>query len=149
MREMRLFLQAIEKDFLFRMIFALLLYSLVPLAEIVFFIYLTTLIRNWLVLVVAVLVGLPGVLVAQYQLHEILPRLRGRIQKREYPASELAELLGILVAGVFLVTPGFLTDVMGYVLLVPSLRAALARTLARKLQKEFRDAFDFLKLREL
>ncbi len=149
MRELRLFIQAIEKDFLFKLIFALLVYSLVPLAEIVFFIYLTTLIRNWLVLVIAVLIGLPGVLIAQNQLQEILARLRARIRSGGYPGAELVDMLGILVAGVFLVTPGFLTDVLGYLLLVPALRSTLARTLARRLQKGSRELFDVLRLREL
>jgi UPF0716 protein FxsA len=149
MRELRLFIQFIEKDFLFKLIFALLLYSLVPLAEIVFFIYLTSLIRNWLVLVVAVLVGLPGVLIAQSQLREILERLTGRIRSGQYPGKEFVDLLGILVAGIFLVTPGFLTDVLGYLLLVPLLRTVLARALARKLDKGLKEVFDFLRLREL
>ncbi len=149
MRELRLFIQAIEKDFLFKLIFALLVYSLVPLGEIVFFIYLTTLIRNWLVLVLAVLIGLPGVLIVQNQLTEILERLRSRIRVGEHPGAELVDLLGILVAAVFLVTPGFLTDVLGYLLLVPTLRVTLARALAKKLQRSSRELFDFLKLREL
>ena len=87
MRELRLFIQLIEKDFLFKLIFALLLFSLVPLAEIVFFIYLTTLVRNWLVLVLAVLVGLPGVLVTQNQAQDALERLRGKIRRGDLPGA--------------------------------------------------------------
>ncbi|HVP19843.1 MAG TPA: FxsA family protein [Spirochaetia bacterium] len=149
MRELRLLLRFIEKDYLFKLIFVLLLYSLVPFAEILFFIYLTTLIRNWLVLVVAVLIGLPGVLVAQSQLQEILQHLKARLRSRAYPGAEIADLLGILVAGVLLVTPGFLTDVVGYLLLVPLLRARLARVLARKLEKTFSELADFLRLQRL
>ncbi|HTP57339.1 MAG TPA: hypothetical protein VMM82_00385, partial [Spirochaetia bacterium] len=64
MRELRLLIRLIEKDYLFKLIFALLLYSLVPLAEVFFFIYLGNLIGNWLVIVLAALAGLPGVLIA-------------------------------------------------------------------------------------
>lgn len=149
MRELRLFVQFIEKDYLFKLIFALLLFSLVPLAEIVFFIYLTTLVRNWLVLVFAVLIGLPGVLIAQNQLQGILRHLKARIRARAYPGDEIADLLGILVAGALLVTPGFLTDVAGYLLLVPYLRQRLARVLARKLDRSFREIGDFLRLKSL
>lgn len=149
MRELRLFFQFIEKDFLFKLIFALLVYSLVPLAEIVFFIFLGNLIGNWLVLVLAALIGLPGVMVAQSQLQDALERLRRKIRDRRYPGPEFVDLLGILVSGVFLVTPGFLTDVLGYLLLVPSLRNLLSRALARKMDRGLRDFYDFLRLREL
>ncbi len=145
MRELRLFVQFIERDYLFKLIAALLLYSLVPLAEIVFFIYLTTLIRNWLVLVIAVLIGLPGVLIAHNQLQEILQRLKAKITSRAHPGPEIADVLGILAAGVFLVTPGFLTDVAGYLLLIPTLRARLARALAGKLDKTLGALAEFLK----
>ena len=149
MRELRLFIQLIEKDFLFKLIFALLLFSLIPLAEIIFFIYLTTLVRNWLVLVLAVLVGLPGVLVAQNQVQDALERLRGKILRREYPGPEFVDLLGILASAIFLVTPGFLTDLLGYLLLVPSLRAVLARALARRMDRGLKELYDYLRLGEL
>jgi len=149
MRELRLFLQFIEKDFLFKLIFALLVYSLVPLAEIVFFVFLSTLIGNWLVLVLAALVGLPGVLVAQSQTQDALGRLRRKIHDQQYPGPEFADLLGILLSMVFLVTPGFLTDVLGYLLLVPFLRDRLSVVLVRKMDKGLKDFSDFLRLHEL
>jgi UPF0716 protein FxsA len=149
MRELRLFVQFIEKDFLFKLIFVLLLYSLVPLAEIVFFIYLGNLIGNWLVIVLAVLVGLPGVLIGQNQLQDVLARLRTKIRDQQYPGSEFVDLLGILAGGVFLVTPGFLTDVLGYLMLVPSLRDVLGRAVARKMDRSLKDIYDYLRLREL
>ncbi len=131
------------------MIFALLVYSLVPLAEIVFFIYLGNLIGNWLVLVLAALIGLPGVLIAQSQLQDVLERLRGKIRGRQYPGPEFIDLLGLLVGVVFLVTPGFLTDMLGYLLLIPSVRNALARALARKMDRGLKDFYDYLRLQEL
>jgi len=147
MRELRLFVQFIERDYLFKLIAALLVYSLVPLAEIVFFIYLTTLIRNWLVLVIAALIGLPGVLIAHNQLRGTLQRLKAKITSRTHPGPEIADVLGILVAGALLVTPGFLTDVAGYLLLIPALRGRLARTLAGRLDRTLGVLAEFLKPR--
>lgn len=149
MKEHRLLIQLIGKDYLFKLIFALLLYSLVPLAEIFFFIYLGNLIGNWLVIVLAALAGLPGVLIAHSQLQDVLRRLRARLGDGSYPGLEIADLLGILVGGVFLLTPGFLTDVAGYALMVPFLRERLARALARKMDRGMRDLYHSLRLREL
>jgi UPF0716 protein FxsA len=149
MRELRLFIQFIEKDLLFKLILALLAYSVVPLAEIVFFIYLGNLIGNWLVLVLAAIAGLPGVLIAHGQLQDALQRLRAKLREHQYPGAELVDLLGLLVGGIFLLTPGFLTDVLGYLLLVPFLRERLARALAAKMRRGLRDVYDSMKLGEL
>ena len=149
MRELRLLIQLIEKDYLFKLIFALLLYSLVPLAEIFFFIYLGSALGNWLVVMLAALAGIPGVLVAQGQARDGANRLQQTLKTGQYPGMELANLLGLLVGCLFLLTPGFLTDVAGYLLLVPSVRERLARWLARKMDKGMRDLSDSLRLREL
>ncbi|HUI69458.1 MAG TPA: FxsA family protein [Spirochaetia bacterium] len=149
MREIRLLLTSLDRDFFFKLVLALAIFCLVPAAEIVFFIYLGNLIGNWLVFILAVLIGLPGVFVAQSQLHDIREALRERIRSRQYPGSELADLLGILASGLLLVTPGFLTDVLGYLLLVPSVRAVVARSLASKMNKGLKDLYDYFRLREL
>jgi len=149
MRELRLFLQSIERDFFFKLVFALAVFCLVPAAEIFFFIYLGSLIGNWLVFILALLAGLPGVLIAQSQLHDVLERLRAKIRGEQYPGGELVDLLGILASGLLLVTPGFLTDVAGYLLLVPSLRGILARAFARKMDRGLKELSYFLRLREL
>ncbi len=149
MREIRLLLHSIEKDFFFKLVLALAVFCLVPAAEIVFFIYLGNLIGNWLVFIGALVIGLPGVLIAQSQLSEILRRLRANAHADRHTASELADLLGILVSGLLLLTPGFLTDLVGYLLLVPSVRRAIARVLARKMRKGLNDLYDHFRLQEL
>jgi UPF0716 protein FxsA len=149
MRELRLFVRFIGRDFLFKLIFALLVYSLVPLAEIIFFIYLSNLIGKWLILVVAAVAGLPGVLIAHNQLQGILGRVRAKMSSRQYLGSEVVQLLALLAGGILLVTPGFLTDVLGYLLMVPSLRNFFGRALIRKMKRERRDFFDYLRLGEI
>ena len=149
MRELRVFFRAIEKDFVFKLILALLVYSLVPLAEIIFFIYLGVLVGNWLALVLAVLAGLPGVLIMQGRLQDSLARLRLKLHDHQYVGAEVVQLLGLLVGGILLATPGFLTDVLGYLLLVPALRDSLARFLCRKMERGMRDLYEYLRLNEL
>ena len=83
-------------------------------------------------LIGAWLVRLQGILT----LHRAIQNLR----KGEAPAMELIEGLFLLVAGALLITPGFVTDTIGFLCLTPRLRRALAaiclsrfaETLARK-----------------
>lgn len=59
-------------------------------------------------------------------------RLRQRLAMGEMPAMEVLEGAALLVAGVTLLTPGFVTDALGFLLLIPPLRRALIRAAARR-----------------
>ena len=50
----------------------------------------------------------------------------------QLPAMEMLEGLILLIAGVMLLTPGFITDTLGFLLLIPPLRQAFILSLANK-----------------
>ena len=56
-----------------------------------------------------------------------LARFRSATQAGELPAVTIIEGLALLVAGAFLLTPGFFTDLVGFLLLTPPLRQFLVR----------------------
>jgi UPF0716 protein FxsA len=58
-----------------------------------------------------------------------LARVRARVDAGELPAQDLLEGLLLLFAGLCLLTPGFFTDLLGFLCLIPQLRAMLARAL--------------------
>ncbi|MGA2973820.1 MAG: FxsA family protein [Spirochaetia bacterium] len=149
MTTVQLLRRLLDRDRLFKLILILLLYALVPLAEIFLFLYLGNLIGNYLVLIIAAVAGVGGALVALGELRRIAERLRNRINQGSYPGREFMELAGLLVAGVLLITPGFITDLCGYLLLVPSLRAAAGRFVVKKLDSGFKEVYEHLKLAQL
>jgi len=116
-------LTLIEKDLFFRLLLVFLAYSLVPLGEIFFFLYLASLVGNYLVMIAAALVGVVGAFLGLSQARRIAARLKAA-RSSDHPGVEMA---GLVVAGILLITPGFLTDVAGYLLLVPPLRAWAGR----------------------
>jgi UPF0716 family protein affecting phage T7 exclusion len=58
-------------------------------------------------------------------------------------------MAGLLASALLLITPGFVTDAAGFLLLVPSLRAWLGRRIAVMLKTRVRDVYDRLKLSAL
>lgn len=50
------------------------------------------------------------------------------------PATEMISGLTLLLVGVLLIVPGFLTDLLGFVMLIPPLRMAAARAIARRFE---------------
>jgi len=147
MTEARLLLTFLDRDFLFKIILVLLLYSLVPLAEIFLFLALGSLIGNYLTLALAAVAGVAGALLALGQVQRTQAKLRAKIRNREYPGREFADLAGMLAGGLLLITPGFITDLFGYGLMIPFFREALGRVIVRKLDRSFRDVYEYLRLR--
>lgn len=59
-------------------------------------------------------------------------RLNRRVQAGEMPGKELVEGVMLLVGSLFLITPGFISDAVGLVLLIPYSRRALTNWMIRK-----------------
>ena len=147
MVQFRLFLKFIDRS-LFKLILVLLSYSLVPLAEIFLFIYLGTLVGSYLILALAAVVGLVGALIAARQIQRALAKLKKKIRLGQYPGREFVDLAGILVGGILLITPGFITDLFGFLLFLPVFREALGRALVKRLHRSFKEVYEYLKLKD-
>ena len=63
-----------------------------------------------------------GIWLVRRQGLSVLARVRASVERDEPPALELAEGALILLAGLALLIPGFVTDALGFLLLVPPLR---------------------------
>jgi UPF0716 protein FxsA len=149
MTEMRLLFRFLDKDFLFRLIFILLLYSIVPIAEIILFMWLGDLVGQWLIVAVAAMLGLFGMLIALREVRVTLARLRARIRRHEYPGAEFIDLAGILVGSVLLLTPGFITDFVGFLLMIPFLRRFLGRAVTRRMDRSLHEVYEYLQLSDI
>ena len=68
-----------------------------------------------------------GVALLKRQGLATLTRGVGRMQRGEVPIGEMAEGILLAVAGALLLTPGFVTDAVGFLLLWPPTRVMVAR----------------------
>ena len=66
----------------------------------------------------------------------VLNQISARLSRGELPAGELVDGLLILVAGALMLTPGFLTDAVGLLLLFPPTRLAVRSLLMRHFTKK-------------
>ena len=62
----------------------------------------------------------------------VLDQIRSKIADGRLPGRELIDGAAILVAGAFLISPGFITDALGFLLLVPAVRALVYYPIARR-----------------
>jgi UPF0716 protein FxsA len=138
-----------DRALLFKLILLALLYALFPLAEVFLFLYLGNLLGNYLVLILTVVAGVPGAFIGLDQARRSVAHLRQRLRETGTAPNELGDLVALLVAGVFLITPGFLTDIAGYLLLVPGFRRSVSLRLARIVEKHDKVIYERLRLSSL
>jgi UPF0716 protein FxsA len=113
-----------------RLLVALLL---LPVIEIALFIEIGGLIGLWPTLLLVVLSAMLGSALIRRQGIGAVLALRSSLSDLRHPSGPLFDRAMILLAGVLLLIPGFLTDALGLALLVPPLRVALYRALQRRL----------------
>ena len=89
-------------------------------------------IGSWPTIALVVLTAVIGVGLIRAQGFATLMRGIARLNAGELPATEMVEGVMLALAGALMVTPGFVTDTAGFVLLTPRVRRRLAAELLRR-----------------
>ena len=104
---------------------------LLPLAEIACFILVGRRIGLFPTLSLVVFSAIAGILLMRVQGFGVLMRLRQAAQDGRAPGKEMLDAAMIVVAGILLLIPGFLTDIVGLALFLPPVRSFLWNRLIR------------------
>ena len=111
-----------------------LLFLLVPLIEIGVFIE----VGGWIGLLPTLGLILLTAVLGTWQLRaqglSTLARARQQMEQGQLPAQELYDGFCLIIAGALLLTPGFVTDAVGFALFVPAFRRLLRRVIARRIR---------------
>ena len=118
------------------MIFRLfLLFTLIPIIELMILIDLGTSIGLAPTLGLVILTGALGAWAARTQGFYVVSRIQAEIAAGKPPGSEMVDGAMVLIGGVLLLTPGLVTDATGFALMVPAVRAVVRGWLMRKFEK--------------
>jgi len=107
-------------------------FTIIPFIEIYLLIKIGSYLGAFNTVVIVILTAFLGALLARYQGFQSMLRVRESLERGEMPAEELMDALLILLAGIVLLTPGFLTDLAGLMILIPSTRLMFKRWLRKK-----------------
>ena len=108
----------------------------VPLLEIAIFIQVGGLIGLGWTLGLIVLTALIGTWMLRRQGFQVLRRAQRQLDEGVAPVVEVFEGLCLLIAGLLLLTPGFFTDSLGALLLLPPVRALLYREVRKRVEMQ-------------
>lgn len=117
----------------------LLLFVTVPAVELALLIEIGSRIGTLATLALIAATGVAGASLARLSGLQVLRRMQAELAEGRMPAGSLIDGVIILIAGALLVTPGILTDVVGFLCLIPGFRAIVKRTLWRRLERAVRE----------
>lgn len=114
------------------------IFAVVPVLELYVLIKVGKLIGAWETVAILLAVSFVGAWLVRHQGFSILSRIQGELASGRLPAAEMLDGLLVLVGGLLLLTPGFVTDILGIFLLVPAGRFLLKQYLRRWLEQRLR-----------
>ncbi|MCB0292521.1 MAG: FxsA family protein, partial [Calditrichaeota bacterium] len=100
----------------------LFLFIAIPLAELALLVKLGEVLGFWPTIGLVIVTGILGASLAKAQGFMIYARIQQELAAGRMPTGELLDGLLILIGGIVLLTPGLLTDLCGFALLIPPLR---------------------------
>lgn len=112
-----------------------LLFTIVPLVELYLLIVLGRHLGPLPTVALVLLTGALGAALARSQGLATLARVRTEMAEGGLPADALVDGLMILIAGAVLLTPGLLTDLLGFFLLVPYGRNLIRRAVKERMRR--------------
>jgi UPF0716 protein FxsA len=112
----------------------ILLFLAIPVIEIALFIKVGGLVGLWPTLLIVLVTAVLGAYLVKLQGLRALNELRNSINQLNDPTRPLAHGAMILFAGALLLTPGFFTDTIGFLLLIPAVRLWVMRRIAARIK---------------
>ena len=106
------------------------LFILIPIIEISLFIEIGSIIGSFYTIILIFITAIVGVFFVRQQGISTFQKLTSQLQNLETPVQTMFEGLVILISGILLITPGFFTDALGFLGLIPFSRIIFIKLVA-------------------
>lgn len=111
-----------------------LLFIAVPIVEIALFIKMGGLLGLWPTISIIILTAVIGTVLVKQQGLAVIQQIRDKVFSFNDPTESIAHGALILIAGVLLLTPGFFTDFIGLLFMIPKFRTFIYFWIRTKLE---------------
>ena len=115
----------------------ILAFTIIPIVEIYLLIEIGSIFGVLTAITLVILTGSLGAFMARMQGLQTLFRIQESLREGRMPSRELLDALLIVIAGLVLLTPGFLTDLAGFLLLIPTTRNSITSWLQRQIEHKY------------
>ena len=117
---------------------------LVPIVEIYLFIKIGAQIGAFSTILLIFVTSITGIIYARYEGLNTLRSAYSQIIKKETPAYEIISGAAIAFAAFLLIIPGFATDIIGFLIILPVTRKFILKKVSTKIKKKQTDKNNFI-----
>ena len=115
------------------------IFIILPIIEISIFIQIGSFLGTFNTVLLIFLTAALGIYFVRQQGLSVFQKITYELQNQQIPMQGMFDGLVILIAGILLITPGFLTDVLGFLCLMPMTRYYLLNIIKSILSKRYRN----------
>ena len=112
-------------------------FTIIPIIEIYLLIEIGSIFGALTAVILVILTGFLGAFLARMQGLQTFFRIQESLREGRMPSGDLLDALLIVIAGLVLLTPGFLTDSVGFLLLIPASRNSIKFWLRRQIELRY------------
>ena len=142
----RFLLKLLDPGFILKTALVLLGISLVVLCEFFLIEFISELWGVYFTLAIAAATGLAGLFFGYREIFARINIIKGGISEGVYPEKEFIQLAGAIVAGLLLLMPGFITDVLGAVGFFPVIRMLYGKIVLIKMNGRLSELYEYMRL---
>lgn len=114
----------------------IILFTVVPLVELALLLKLGAETEWWIPVVIVIVTGIIGGILARSQGTGVMRKISAETRAGLMPGDALLDGMFVLVGGAFLVTPGIITDAVGFACLIPPSRELLKKWIKRWFRRQ-------------
>ncbi|RMF96900.1 MAG: FxsA family protein [Candidatus Schekmanbacteria bacterium] len=114
-----------------------LLFTIVPIIELAILIKAGTIFGVFNTIAIVIITAIAGAYLVKLEGLNVLYRIQENISNGIFPAEELLDGLLIFIAGALLLTPGFVTDILGFLMVFPPTRRILKEIIKKYIKTHY------------
>jgi len=111
-----------------------LLFAILPIIEIALLVKVGGIIGGWNTIAIVIITAFVGSYLVRREGLHTLQTAQDKMQRNELPGNEIVQGLMLVIAGVLLVTPGFVTDILGMLFVLPGTRQHIASQVSKHMK---------------
>jgi UPF0716 protein FxsA len=128
--------------------YLILLFIGLPIVELAVLLKVHEVFHFWPTFLLVILTGALGLTLVKAQGIAIIQKIQQEMARGNVPTPHMIDGVMILLAGALLVTPGLITDITGFLLLIPFVREQIRSGLKKKIEEKLRNGYVQVNVRE-
>ena len=117
----------------------IILFIFVPIIELTLLIEVGQYIGTFYTIMLVIVTGVVGAFLAKMEGLRVWHQLQNDLKSLKMPTNRIIDGVLILIGGAFLLTPGLITDILGFLLIIPFTRFPVREYLKRRFSRKVKD----------